>query len=150
MSLNPGQVELGVRSTSVMLYLSPKHTLYLYVQQVWTKLQRFQRNRILILLYVLKIPFHAWGLSEVHLSAFIYRLFHKDFSSIIRINPAANSQPSTRLIHYLVFEEIEEKAHETVCEQMQINQFLKSLCIKLSIEHSTTCDSRTHLNCITT
>ena len=32
------------------------------------------------------------------------------------------------------------------CRQMQINWILEFLCIKLSIEHSTTWDSRTNLN----
>ena len=37
----------------------------------------------------------------------------------------------------------------TVCRQMQINLLLWSMCIKISIQHSTTCDSRTNLNYIT-
>ena len=31
---------------------------------------------------------------------------------------------------------------------MQTNELLESLCIKAPIEHSTTCDSRIHMNCI--
>ena len=31
---------------------------------------------------------------------------------------------------------------------MQINYLVKSMCTKLSIEYSTTCDSRTYMNCI--
>ena len=33
-------------------------------------------------------------------------------------------------------------------KKVQINQLLKSLCIKLCIEHPTTCDSRTHMDYI--
>ena len=43
------------------------------------------------------------------------------------------------------FRWMKRNLHETVCKQLQIN-FLSSLCIQLSIEHSTMCDSRTKLN----
>ena len=65
---------------------------------------------------------------EVYLFAFAYRLFHEDFSPIYRAR------------------RFERNLHETVCKQMQINKLLESLYIKLPIEHSTTCDSRTNLN----
>ena len=42
--------------------------------------------------------FKSTKISEVNLSAFTYRLFHENFSSIVGINPVVNSQPSTCLI----------------------------------------------------
>ena len=41
----------------------------------------------------LKYIYICTEISEVNLSAFIYRLFHEDFSSIIRTNTVAYSQP---------------------------------------------------------
>ena len=37
-------------------------------------------------------------ITEVNLSAFICSLFHEDFSSIVGINPAGNSQPGLNLL----------------------------------------------------
>ena len=42
-------------------------------------------------------------ITEVNLSAFVYRLFHEDFSPILGTNG------------------LERHLHETVCKQMQIN-----------------------------
>ena len=41
---------------------------------------------------------------------------------------------------------LERNLYKTVCKQRQINNLVYFLCIKLSIEHSTKCDSRTQLN----
>ena len=56
---------------------------------------------------------------EANFSAFVYRLFHEDVSSIDGTNAAK--------LTFVVY------VHN----------------IKLSIEHSTTCDSRINLNCVT-
>ena len=37
---------------------------------------------------------------------------------------------------------MEGNLHETACRQIQIHYLLLSLCIKLTIEHSTTCNFR--------
>ena len=71
--------------------------------------------------------------TEVDLSAFIYRLCHEHFSSILRINP---------VLQYSI-------EHSTVWFQNTFEWYdwlQDSALLTLSIEHSTTCDSRTHLN----
>ena len=60
----------------------------------------------------------------VNLSAFIYRLHYEDFSSIIGTNPVHR--------HYCLFQWLRRNLHEK-----SIHELLKSLCIKLSTEHST-------------
>ena len=43
---------------------------------------------------------------------------------------------------------VERNLHESVFRQMKINKLQESLCIKLPIEHTITCDSRANLNYI--
>ena len=53
-------------------------------------------------------------ITEVNLSAFVYRLFHADFSPFVTTN--LNLDPDLHL-----FPRLERHVHEAGCKQMQIN-----------------------------
>ena len=70
----------------------------------------------------------------IHLKKYIFLTFRHIY---LKINtcPPPPPPPSNTI-----------SVHAPAVTKCKINLFLKSLCIQLSIEHSTTCDSRTHLN----
>ena len=53
-----------------------------------------------------------YRINKVNLSAFVYRLFHEDFSPIVETNIQTV---------YLI-QRLERILHETVCKQMQIHK----------------------------
>ena len=52
--------------------------------------------------FILNIYNSCTKIPEVNLSAFIYRLFHEDFSSIIGPNPVDYSQPSIYALYIAI------------------------------------------------
>ena len=58
-----------------------------------------------------KRELHYTKITEVNLSVFVYRLFHDDFSPIVR----------TIIQSVYFFRRLERNLHETVCKQMLIN-----------------------------
>ena len=79
----------------------------------------------------LKICIKDTRITEVNLSIFVIRLFREVFILFIR----------TQSPH----ERSENFSKQLVDKFRKIN-FSKSLCIKLTIKHSTTCDSKINLN----
>ena len=88
----------------------------------------------LIIFY--KYRYQIIKIIEVNLSAFAYRLFYEDFSSVFG---AKCCGISTISIFYM-----QQFGRDSMWVALVISYLI--LCIKLSIEHSTTCDSKTNLD----